>query len=99
MFLVLPEKSRREEKKILSKYQNQYLEEYISTCQINGVCDLTNKNISDDDISYLIEQIIVDKQCQELILKQNSITDNGLTLLADCLRHNPRLEVLSLNEN
>lgn len=98
-FLVLPEKSHREEKKILSKCQNQYLEEYISSCQIHGICDLTNKNLSDDDIPYLIEQVILDKQCQELILNQNSITDKGLTLLADCLRRNPRLELLSLNEN
>ncbi|CAF0862927.1 unnamed protein product [Adineta steineri] len=80
-------------------YQNALLESIIAQSNIQSAIDLTGHQLIDDDIKIVVTQAIIKKKCTQLKLGQNRITSTGASYLADALRQNNTLEVLSLWNN
>ncbi|CAF1024628.1 unnamed protein product [Adineta steineri] len=80
-------------------YQNAQLENIIAQSNIQSVIDLTGHQLIDDDIKIVVTQAIIKKKCTQLKLGQNRITSAGASYIADALRQNNTLEVLSLRNN
>ena len=60
---------------------------------------LKKQGLTDRDITIVVEQAIVRKQCAELWLKCNLITSKGASILADALRTSISLKELYLYGN
>ena len=64
-----------------------------------SVVDLSEKQLSDDDMEIVVAQILLRNQCKKLILKKNMITEKGAFKLAQGLKTNTSLENLDLGKN
>ena len=64
-------------------------------CKLN----LSNNQITDNEVEVLAEAITVNKTLQTLELPHNLISDFGVTLLTECLKKNKTLLKLNLSEN
>ncbi|CAF3319953.1 unnamed protein product [Rotaria sp. Silwood2] len=80
-------------------YHNENLEKLIAECQLHSEVILEKQGLTDRDMSTVVDQAIIQRQCTELWLKQNSITSQGALILADALQHNITLRELYLYGN
>ncbi|CAF1143192.1 unnamed protein product [Adineta steineri] len=90
------------EKKIQSNIINSdrlKIENLINQYPMNSEITLRNQQITDADISYVVQYAIIDKQCKVLDLGNNQIISHGIIQLADSLRNNKTLKMLSLHQN
>ncbi|UJR14293.1 hypothetical protein I4U23_001283 [Adineta vaga] len=79
-------------------HNKRELEEFIDKCESTSL-SLSNQQLTDSDISIVINLGIVKKKCIELKLGYNQITSDGIKKLADVLRTNSILERLNLFAN
>jgi len=66
---------------------------------MNSKITLRNQQLTDADISMVVQSAIINKRCKILDLGKNQITSYGFLELADSLKNNTTLKVLSLHEN
>jgi Ran GTPase-activating protein (RanGAP) involved in mRNA processing and transport len=82
-----------------SDYTNSKLEKCIAQLHYNSTIDLSGGTYTDKDMEIVVEQAIKGKQCKELVLHHNTITQEGALKLAEALRNNTSLEKLNLGYN
>jgi hypothetical protein len=80
-------------------YRNPKLEEEIAKYDLRAFVILSKEHLTDRDMTIVVPQVIVGKQCTALWLQQNEITANGAATIADALRDNTTLETLELSGN
>jgi hypothetical protein len=85
--------------KTQSTYRNSKLEDKIAEYELSTFINLPNEHLTDQDMTIIVTQAIIDKQCTGLCLEQNEITANGIAIIANGLRDNKTLEKLELSKN
>jgi hypothetical protein len=80
-------------------YRNPKLEQEIAKYELRAFVLLSKEQLTDRDMTIVVPQLIIRKQCTALWLQQNEITANGAAIIADGLRDNTTLETLELSGN
>jgi Ran GTPase-activating protein (RanGAP) involved in mRNA processing and transport len=80
-------------------YQNPQLEEEIAKCESHSKIDLSFHQLTDHDMEIVVKQAIVEKECTVLLLHDNLITSEGVTIIANALHNNTTLQELNLWNN
>lgn len=75
---------------------NEKVEQIVKKLQ-SGILNLSGEQISDLDMKMIIQQGLVGKQCKILNLMATTITQYGLSILADALRDNKFLQQLNIS--
>ena len=78
---------------------NPRLNEILSPYRSYSSIILTDLRLNNFDISFIIQQAVISKQCSALILSNNSIGTIGIEILSNTLRTNLSLRRLSLKGN
>ncbi|CAF1493107.1 unnamed protein product [Adineta ricciae] len=79
--------------------RNTQLEKRIRESSKENI-ELNSLNITDDDVSYIVNKIIKkNKRCQSLSLTNNEITSNGIQILINSLVKNSKITHLNLSSN
>ncbi|CAF1294455.1 unnamed protein product [Adineta steineri] len=81
-----------------ASHNKQLIEQLIDKCDSSNI-NLLHQNLTDFDISTVINAAIFKKKCNELRLGYNNITCEGIKILVDALRNNTSLERLNLFAN
>jgi len=62
--------------------------------------NLSGQGLTDEDMKIVVKEIIIRKQCKQLLLGSNKITSVGLSILAEALNNNTNtLNYLDLSNN
>lgn len=80
-------------------YRNPKLEEEMAKYEHRAFVLLSKEQLTDRDMTLVVPQLIIRKQCTALWLQQNEITAHGAAIIADGLRDNTTLEALELSGN
>jgi hypothetical protein len=80
-------------------YRNPKLEQEIAKYELRAFVLLSKEHLTDRDMTIIVPQLIIRKQCTALWLQQNEITANGAAIIADGLCDNTTLETLELSGN
>lgn len=80
-------------------YRNPKLEGEIAKYEHRAFVLLSKEQLTDRDMTIVVPQLIIHKQCTALWLQQNEITAKGAAIIADGLRDNTTLEALELSGN
>jgi hypothetical protein len=75
------------------------LEFIISQCQQKSTINLIGQGLTGTDMNIVVNQGIIDKQCQKLLLSNNKIKSVGSSIIAKSLNKNTTLKFLSLSYN
>jgi hypothetical protein len=78
--------------------RNSKLQRLIGLHQSHSQMNLTYQNLTADDIPMIIEQAIVGKECTQLLLDNNHITFECMSILLTALPNNTTLKELHLQE-
>ena len=100
--LVLPINPLRTTKPVIKSeapYRNARLEEEIAKYELRAFVMLSKEQLTDRDMSIVVPQVILRKQCTALWLAHNEIGPIGASLIAEGLRGNTTLETLELSGN
>jgi Ran GTPase-activating protein (RanGAP) involved in mRNA processing and transport len=79
-------------------YRNHDLEKRIDKSSTDNI-ELTNMNLTDEDIPLIIQKAIKKKKCTSLSLATNKITADGIRMIVDSLKTNKKLTHLILSSN
>ena len=79
-------------------HRNRELEKRIAQSSVENM-DLSNMNLTDEDILIVVQKAIRKKKCTSLSLASNKITADGVRMLFDTLKSNQRLTHLILSGN
>ncbi|CAF1223684.1 unnamed protein product [Rotaria sp. Silwood1] len=79
--------------------ENKKLKELIAYQNFNSVMDLSNQNLTDQDMGIIIQHGIVGKKCKSLNLWGNRFTHEGISILVGILDGNKTLKELDLSYN
>ncbi|CAF0891433.1 unnamed protein product [Rotaria sordida] len=75
------------------------IENLINQYPFYSTISLSNKHLTDTDISIVINSAIINKKCKILDLGHNQINSQGVIQLAESLTNNTTLKMLSLHSN
>jgi hypothetical protein len=81
------------------RYCNPKLTEYIVKLKSHAEVFLIGKRYNENDIEIIVKQIIIEKQCRELFLRESGITSQGAMAIAEGLHGNKTLERLFISSN
>jgi hypothetical protein len=80
-------------------YRNPDLERDISRSQPGSTMKFDEQRLTDRDMRIVVDQAIVDRRCKNLSLKNNEMTSQGISMLANGVRESTTLEELDLSNN
>jgi len=89
----------RSETKLTIEKEHSELEKFILEQENYSRIDLSQRKLTDDDMSIVIQFAIRQRKCTELKLSNNSITSKGAKILSAILWNNQSLLTLSLWDN
>jgi hypothetical protein len=84
---------------ITLSYHHQKLQDIIQKCPKNSQVNLDKQNLNDQDMEIVVQEAIINRQCQKLSLENNQITSQGALTIANALNFNHNLEELMLYHN
>ncbi|CAF4418545.1 unnamed protein product, partial [Rotaria sp. Silwood2] len=84
---------------IIARYRTAQLNECIQRCKPQAAAYLNGRRLSKSDLETVVQQVMIDKQCQALFLRESKITAEGAYIISEALRENYSLERLFLNHN
>jgi hypothetical protein len=76
---------------------NPRLEEHFAYFKQYSETDLNSMNLTDSDMDIVVSEIIIKKQCTALNLSSNEITYSGVLILANTVRKNKVIEIVSFH--
>ncbi|CAF1548789.1 unnamed protein product [Adineta steineri] len=79
--------------------QNVQLQQLIEQYQDHSHVDLSEHQLTDEDMKIISKEILIRKQCKQLVLRSNRITSVGVSILAQTLHNNNSLNYLDLSSN
>jgi hypothetical protein len=80
-------------------YQNLKLEKTIAICEPRSLINLDRQSLTDQDMPFVVQEAVINKQCTMLRLSDNRITSHGIAILAEALHNNTTLEELYIFNN
>jgi hypothetical protein len=80
-------------------YDNKQLRQLIEKCEHQSKVNLDRQNLTDEDMEIVVQEAIINKQCNRLELDNNKITSVGASVIARALNNNMTLERLNLVNN
>ncbi len=83
----------------ISRSRSSLIENIIKNCQNGSLVNLRNKQITDQDLKIIIQEIFIKKQFTRLWLDGNYLTPIGASILSSALSYNHTLERLYLSAN
>ncbi|CAF4431746.1 unnamed protein product, partial [Adineta steineri] len=83
----------------LDQYRNPKLEEMIQSSQVRGSLSLDSMDLNDRDMTIVIKLPIYEKECRFLSLRNNEITSDGGSILAQSFDGSTPLKSLILDNN
>ncbi|CAF5071914.1 unnamed protein product [Rotaria sp. Silwood1] len=75
------------------------IEKVIDSYELHTTVQLSERQLTDQDMDVVVKLAIVNKQCRALMLYSNHITLNGTMILGDALHGNLTLEELYILSN
>jgi hypothetical protein len=81
------------------RYFNPKLSEYIAKCKPRSEIFLIGKRFNENDIEIIVQQLIIERECRELFLRESGVTSQGALAIADGLLGNKTLERLFISHN
>lgn len=75
------------------------VEEQICQCETGWFVKMEKQNLNDQDVTIIVREAIINKQCSGLWLGSNNISSVGAITIADALRNNTTLQYLYLSDN
>jgi len=75
------------------------LRESIKRCYDDFIIDLSNGGYIDEDMQMVADHIKQHRKCQQLLVQQNQITEEGASYLATALKRNTCLQKLNIGNN
>lgn len=81
------------------RYFNKKLNEYIVGCKSQSETSLVGQRFNENDIEVIVQELIVAKQCRDILLTQNGVTSHGASTIAQSLYGNKTLQNLSIAQN
>jgi hypothetical protein len=79
--------------------RNLHLEREIARFQPRSNVNLDGQQLTDRDMTTVVQQAIVDRRCVKLSLRNNQLTSQGILTLATGIRESITLEELNLGDN
>ncbi|CAF4493906.1 unnamed protein product, partial [Rotaria sp. Silwood2] len=83
----------------LERNRNTKLNECIQRCKPQAAAYLNGSNLTQSDLKIVVQQVMIDKQCRTLFLRESEITAEGTYIISEALRDNDTLEGLFLAQN
>ncbi|CAF4496535.1 unnamed protein product [Rotaria sp. Silwood2] len=83
----------------LERNRNTKLNECIQRCKPQAAAYLNGSNLTQSDLKIVVQQVMIDKQCRTLFLRESKITAEGTYIISEALRDNDTLEGLFLAQN
>lgn len=80
-------------------YSNPQLEQFIAKSSLRSYIYVPCQPLTEQDIKIVIREVIIKKQCKELVITCCTLTPQHILILTDALRNNKTLERLTLNRN
>lgn len=71
----------------------------MKECGDDSIMNLSERELTDDDLIVVVNEALVKKLCKELWLQANKITSKGALTIANALRDNTTLDTLYLRDN
>ncbi|CAF3192408.1 unnamed protein product [Rotaria sp. Silwood2] len=84
---------------IITHYRMAQLNECIRQCKPQSEAHLSGKRLSKSDVEVVIQQLMIDKQCRVLFVRECHITAEATLILSEALRDNSTLGGLFLSHN
>jgi len=81
------------------RYTNPKLSADIAMCKIRSRNYFNGRRYNENDLKIIVQQLILEKQCQELSLRETRIDCQGASILAKSLQNNIYLENLIISYN
>jgi hypothetical protein len=81
------------------RYYNAKLSEYIARCKPRSEVYLIGRHFNENDMEIVVQQLMIEKQCRELFLRESGITSQGAIIIAQALFDNTTLERLFMSYN
>ncbi|CAF5166079.1 unnamed protein product, partial [Rotaria magnacalcarata] len=80
-------------------FQQQTLMNLLGKCLMCSQVDLSEHQLQDEDIEFVVNEVIIHKRCTELHLQRNIIKPKGVSNIALALENNTTLQKLWLDNN
>ncbi|CAF3674452.1 unnamed protein product [Rotaria socialis] len=80
-------------------FQQQILMNLLGKCLMCSQVDLSEHQLQDEDIEFVVNEAITHKRCTELHLQRNIIKPKGVSTIALALKSNTTLQKLWLDNN
>ncbi|CAF2724422.1 unnamed protein product [Rotaria sp. Silwood2] len=84
---------------MVARYRNNKLNESIQRCKSDAEAYLNGRRLSKADLEIVVKQVMIDKQCRAVFLRESHIIADGAYIISEALRDNNTLEKLFLSHN
>ncbi|UJR32728.1 hypothetical protein I4U23_020187 [Adineta vaga] len=81
------------------RYGNAKLEQLLQQYQDHSHVNLSGEDLTDEDMNTILNEVIIKKECKQLLLESNKITSIGVSILVQGLHNNNSLNYLDLSHN
>jgi hypothetical protein len=81
------------------RYFNPKLNEYIARCKPRSEVFLIGKRFNEIEIKVVVQQLIIEKQCRDLFLRESGVTSQGASIISEALHLNNTLQRLFMSHN
>ena len=80
-------------------YPNTKLTEYIERFKPRTEVFLFGTHFTEHDVKIVVDQLVMDKQCRVLCLRESNISSDGARIISEALHDNNTLEELFISRN
>ncbi|CAF1069844.1 unnamed protein product [Rotaria sordida] len=84
---------------IIGHYRNTKLKAYMQQCKSESEAHLNGRRLSNSEVEVVVQELIQEKKCRSLFLRDSHITSEGALIISEALRKNNTLEGLFLAHN
>ncbi|CAF1178953.1 unnamed protein product [Rotaria sp. Silwood1] len=84
---------------VLERYRNNKLRECILRCKPESDAYLNGRRLTKHDVESVVQQLVINKQCRALFLRESHMTSEGAMIISEALRNNNTLVKLFLSHN
>ncbi|CAF3976355.1 unnamed protein product [Rotaria sordida] len=84
---------------LIESSRNINLNECILRCRPGSEAYLNGKRLTKSDVEVVVQELIKEKKCRALFLRESHVTSEGALIISEALRNNNTLEGLFLAHN
>ncbi|CAF3879624.1 unnamed protein product [Rotaria sp. Silwood1] len=84
---------------IFQRYRTSKLNGCMQQCKSQSDAYLNGRRLTKHDVESVVQQVVIDKQCRALFLRESHMTSEGAKIISEALRNNDTLVKLFLSHN